>query len=183
MLDPARHLRTDRRDFLKLTAVGAATLTTVSTGAWLTGCAPSEAATGMKVLRPSDVELFRAMIPAVMKGKIAADDSEAIDRTLQSFDTLLDDLSWSVVDVLRQAFDVLSFAPTRALLAGQWSSWANASVEDAEGSLNRLRDSGIGLLNAIYAAVVRLVGSAYYLVPEYAAAHAAYPGPPQKVTS
>ena len=183
MLELDRTLRTDRRDFLKLSAAGAAALTTMSTGAWLSGCASSEAATGMKVLRASDVELFRAMIPAVMKGKIAADDSKAIERTLESFDVLLDNLSWSVVDVLRQAFDVLSFAPTRALLAGQWSSWANASVEDAEASLDKLRDSGIGLMNAIYAAVVRLVGSSYYLVPEYAAAHAAYPGPPQKVAT
>lgn len=183
MVDPTQPLRTDRRGFLKLTAAGAVTLTAVSAGASVVGCAPSRAASGFKVLRPSDVELFRAMIPAVMKSKIAADDTATIEAILQSFDTLLDDLSDSVVDVLRQAFDVMSFAPTRALLVGQWSGWDSASAQDAELALFRLRDSSIGLLNAIYAAIVRMVGSSYYLLPELAYRDAGYPGPPQRVTS
>ncbi len=182
-MDPTQPLRTDRRGFLQLTAVGAVTLTAVSAGASLVGCAPSQSASGFKVLRPGDVELFRAMIPAVMRRHIAADDTTSIDRVLQSFDTLLDDLSDSVVDVLRQAFDVMSFAPTRSLLAGQWSSWASASPQDAERALVRLRDSSIGLLNAIYAAIVRMVASSYYLVPELAYRDAGYPGPPQRVPS
>jgi hypothetical protein len=43
-----------------------------------------------------------------------------------------------------------------------------------------LRDSSIGLLNAIYAAVARLIISAWYLIPENAAT-TGYPGPPKKV--
>jgi hypothetical protein len=173
-------MRTDRRDFLKLTMVGAATLTTVSAGATLSGCTSSAPASGMKRLRPEDVELLRALTPAVMKGKITPDDDSAIDQTLQSFDTLMDDLSEPVVAGVQQAFDLLSFAPTRGLLVGQWSAWSKASLEDAESALMRLKDSSIGLLNAVYAAIIRLIVSAWYLIPENAAT-AGYQGPPKKV--
>lgn len=160
--------------------VGAAALSTMSAGAVLSGCTSSGPASGMKQLRPEDVALLRALTPAVMKGKIRPSDTAAIDQTLQSFDTLLDDLSEPVVAGVHQAFDVLSFAPTRGLMTGQWSAWSRASLTDAESALARLRDSGIGLLNAIYAAVIRLIISAWYLIPENAAT-TGYPGPPKKV--
>lgn len=135
----------------------------------------------MKHLRPEDLDLLRAMTPAVLRGKIAPDDTAAIDQTLRSFDTLMEDLSAPVVAGVLQAFDVLSFGPTRGLTTGQWAAWSKASLEDAERALTRLRESGIGLLNAIYAAVIRLIISSYYLIPE----HAASAGfrPPQKVTA
>ena len=130
--------------------------------------------------RVASRDLIRALTPAVMKGKVAPDDTAGIDSTLQSFDTLMDDLSEPVVLGVQQAFDLLSFAPTRGLLVGQWSSWSKASLEDAESALVRLKDSSIGLLNAVYAAVIRLIVSAWYLIPENAAT-AGYPGPPKKV--
>jgi len=173
-------MQTNRRDFLKLSMVGAAALSTMSTGAALSGCTSSGPASGMKQLRAEDLELLRALAPAVMKGKISPGDAAAIDQTIQSFDTLLDDLSTPVVVGVRQAFDVLSFAPTRGLMTGQWSAWSNASLEDAESALARLRDSGIGLLNAIYAAVIRLIISAWYLIPKNAVT-TGYPGPPKKI--
>lgn len=175
-------LRTDRRSFLKVSAAGAAALSTISAGAWVSGCSTDKAAAGMHVLRQSDAELLRAMIPAVMKGKITPQNSSGIDSTLQSFDVMMADLSPGVIKVVREAFDALTFAPTRALLAGQWGSWTGASLEDAESALARLRDSRLELLNAVYAAVIRLVASAYYLVPENALA-TGYPGPPTKVAS
>jgi hypothetical protein len=175
-------MQTDRRDFLKFSMAGAAALSTMSAGATLSGCTSSGPAPGMKLLRPEDVELLRALTPAVMKGKVARGDTAAIDQTLQSFDTLLVDLSEPVVAGVQQAFDVLSFGLTRGLTTGQWSAWSNASLEDAESALARLRDSGIGLLNAIYAAVTRLIISAWYLIPENAAT-TGYPGPPKKVAA
>jgi hypothetical protein len=173
-------MQTDRRDFLKLSIAGAAALSTMSAGATLSGCTSSLPASGMKQLRSEDLELLRALTPAVMKGKIGPSDTAAIDQTLQSFDTLLDDLSAPVVAGVYQAFDVLSFAPTRGLMTGQWSAWSKASLDDAQRALARLRDSSVGLLNAIYAAVIRLIISAWYLIPENAAT-TGYPGPPKKV--
>jgi len=175
-------MRSDRRDFLKLSVAGAAALSTMSAGATLSGCTSSGPASGMKLLRAEDVELLRALTPAVMKGKIGPGDTTQIERTLKSFDTLLVDLSEPVVAGVHQAFDVLSFGLSRGLMTGQWSSWSKASLEDAESALARLRDSGIGLLNAIYAAVIRLTISSYYLIPENALT-TGYPGPPKKVAS
>jgi len=174
-------MQSDRRDFLKLSMVGAAALSTMSAGATLSGCTSSGPTSGMKLLRAEDLELLRALTPAVMKGKVAPGDAAAMDQTLQSFDTLLVDLSEPVVAGVQQAFDVLSFGLTRGLTTGQWSAWSNASLEDAESALARLRDSGIGLLNAIHAAVTRLIISAWYLIPENAAT-TGYPGPPKKVS-
>jgi len=175
-------MQTDRRDFLKLSVAGAAALSTMSAGATLSGCTSAGPASGMKLLRPEDVELLRALTPAVMKGKIAPGDTTAIEQTLKSFDTLLVDLSEPVVAGVHQVFDVLSFGLSRGLMTGQWSSWSKASLDDAESALARLRDSGIGLLNAIYAAVIRLTISSYYLIPENALT-TGYPGPPKKVAS
>jgi hypothetical protein len=135
----------------------------------------------MRHLRPEDVALLTAMMPAVLKGKIDPADQAAIDQNLQSFDTLLADLSAPVIAGVLQAFDVVSFGPTRALTTGQWSSWSGASLADAESALVRLRDSSIGLLNAIYAALIRLIISAYYLIPENAAATGYRP--PRKVAA
>jgi len=173
-------MQTDRREFLKLSVAGAAALSTMSAGATLSGCTSSVPASGMKILRPEDIELLRALTPAVMKGKIAPGDSAQIHQTLQSFDTLMADLSEPVVVGVLQAFDVLNMGLTRGLTTGQWSAWSKASLGDAESALARLRDSGIGLLNAIYAAVIRLIASSWYLIPENALT-TGYPGPPKKV--
>lgn len=159
---------------------GAAALTTMSAGATLSGCASSSPASGMKVLRTEDVELLRALCPAVLRGAIAPGDTAKLDRELQSFDTLMFDLSAPVVAGVLQAFDVLNFGLTRGLTTGQWSAWSKASLEDADNALARLRDSSVGLLNAIYAAVIRLIISAWYLIPENGAS-TGYPGPPKKV--
>jgi hypothetical protein len=158
---------------------GTAALSTMSAGATLSGCTSGGPASGMKHLRPEDLDLLRAMTPAVLKGKIRPTDTAAIDQTLESFDTLMADLSAPVVAGVLQAFDVLNFGLTRGLTTGQWAAWSKASLEDAESALGRLRDSGIGLLNAIYAAVIRLIISSYYLIPENAASTGFMP--PQKV--
>ena len=159
---------------------GAAALSTMSAGATLSGCTSSGPASGMKILRPEDVELVRALTPAVLKGKIEPGDTERVGQLLQSFDTLMADLSEPVVAGVFQAFDVLNMGLTRGLTTGQWAAWSKASLDDAERALARLRDSSIGLLNAIYAAVIRLIISSWYLIPENALT-TGYPGPPKKV--
>jgi hypothetical protein len=172
-------MRTDRRDFLKVSVAGAAALSTVSVGATVSGCSSSTPASGMKFLRPEDVALLSALTPSILRGKVGPEDAKGIGAVLESFDTLLGDLSAPVVAGVLQAFDLLNLAVTRGLATGQWASWSKASVEDADRALARLRDSGIELLNAIYAALIRLTISAYYLIPEHAAATGYRP--PKKV--
>ena len=56
-----------------------------------------------------------------------------------------------------------------------------ASLDDTNNALTRLRNSKLNLLNAIYAATVRLVVSSYYLIPSNQAS-TGYPGPPKKIS-
>ena len=171
---------TNRRTFIKLSTSSALALSTMSTGVWLSGCAKSETAPGMRFLRPGDVEMLNVFVPSVLAGQIGPGETEKIAVVVQSFDRLLGGTSQLVVDLTMQAFDVLSFAPTRGLMTGQWSNWAGASVGDADKALGRLRDSNLNLLNAIYAALIRLIASSYYLIPSNQLA-TGYPGPPKKV--
>ena len=161
---------TDRREFLKLSLAGAATLSTVSLGASVSGCSSSSPASGMKHLRVEDVALLSALTPVIMAGKVGPDDQPGIASVVQSFDTLLDDLSPEVIAEVLQAFDLLNLGVARGLTTGLWRPWPKASYEEAQSALFRLRDSGIGLLNAVYGAIVRLTASAYYLIETNAAA-------------
>ena len=172
----------DRRQFIELSTAGAAFVALASSAAWMSGCAPKKRAAKMKVLRDKDVALVRALVPAVLIGRVAGNDASAIERVVVSFDRLLDGLSPAANDLAGQAFDALSFAPTRVAMAGQWSDWSKASVADAQAALNTLRDSRFELVNSVYAALVRLIGSAYYVLPE-SAASTGYPGPPKKVNA
>ena len=72
-------------------------------------------------------------------------------------------------------------AGVRTLVRRALPEYEVMETEDAESALARLRDSRIGLLNAIYAAVIRLIASSWYLIPENALT-TGYPGPPKKVT-
>lgn len=175
-------MKTDRRSFMKISAGGAVALSTMSTGAWLSGCTSTQAAAGMRFLRPEDVELLRAFVPSILAGQVGPGEPEKIDRVVQSFDELLGATSQIVVDLIMQAFDALNFMPARGLMTGQWAAWSAASVQDTDNALGRLRDSRIELLNAIYAAMIRMVASSYYLIPEYQRT-TGYPGPPKKVPS
>jgi hypothetical protein len=163
-------MRTDRRDFLKVSLAGAATLSTVSFGATISGCSSSTPAKGMKHLRAEDVAMLSALTPVVMAGKVSPDDQPGIQSVVQSFDTLLDDTSPAVIAIVLQAFDLLNLAPARGLATGLWRPWSKASYDDSASALFRLRDSGMELLNSIYAAIVRLTASSYYLIEENAAA-------------
>ena len=121
------------------------------------------------------------MVPAVLSGQVGPGESQKIASVVQSFDELLGSTSKLVVNLVLEAFDALTFMPTRGLMTGQWSSWANASVDDAGRALNRLRDSRFEMLNALHVALVRMIASSYYLIPENQVS-TGYPGPPKKVS-
>lgn len=172
-------MQTDRRGFMKISAGSAVALSTMSTGAWLSGCTSASTAPGMAFLRPEDIVMLEAFVPSILAGQVGPGETDKINGIIQSFDELLGSTSQIVVDLIQQAFDALSLAPARGLMTGQWSSWSKASVADTDRALARLRDSKIELLNAIYAAMIRMVASAYYLIPEYQRT-TGYPGPPKK---
>ncbi|HEV2607200.1 MAG TPA: hypothetical protein VGT79_04375, partial [Xanthomonadaceae bacterium] len=63
---------------------------------------------------------------------------------------------------LEQLFALLSFAPTRCLVAGVWSSWPQASRESVASFLMSWRDSRFALLRSGYGALHQLILAAWY---------------------
>lgn len=175
-------MHSDRRDFLKLSAAGATAASTLGGGVLLSGCSSPGPAAGFKHLRAEDVVLLRALMPAVLRGSMQPNDGAALDATVSSFDEVLDNLSQQVITGVQQAFDLMEISVARGLATGQWSGWENASRDDAESALLRLRDSSIEVLCAIYSAFIRLIISAWYAQPG-PMAETGYPGPPKKIAA
>ena len=70
---------------MKLSATGAVALSTLSTGAWLSGCTSSEVAPGMKYLRPEDVVLLNVFVPSVLAGQVGPGETEKINALQSSW--------------------------------------------------------------------------------------------------
>lgn len=163
-----------RRQFIRL---GLMTSATVGGAALLPGCASQSiversAADPVTILTDEQKQLFAALAPVIL-------DRESVDN--ESLIPALDEAVASLGDVNRAEFDtllsLLTFAPTRALAAGVWSDWPEASTKDKQEFLDGWRNSSLGLLNAGYIGLTKLTSSVYYGLPENRAA-SGYPGPP-----
>jgi hypothetical protein len=78
---------------------------------------------------------------------------------------------------IEQLFALLSFAPTRAVVAGVWSPWPDAAPASIGAFLDRWRDSRFALLRSAYGALHQLVFAAWYgNLSAWPAI--GYPGPP-----
>lgn len=167
-----------RRGLLKVGLVGGAFLATAGVTATLTGCSASTPATGMVVLRDSDLPCLKALIPVMLAGAVAAEQMpQAVAGTIQSLDNALAHLSPEMLKLTVQLFDVLALPITRGPLTGIWGSWESASADDVRTFLSRWQNSFIGLLKMGHASLLQLVMMAWYSRQE-AWAHCGYPGPP-----
>ena len=170
-----------RRSFLKLGLAGSLALGTVSLGAGLAGChrQAEAAAQGYKFLRNADLKLFRALIPAVVGSTMPADDAARESRAadiLRRIDLSCWHLNAPAQGELLKLFDLLNLGMTRRLAAGVASPWEQASVDEVDAFLNRWRSSSLGMFNAGYRVLSKLVAVSNYSIPA-AWASAGYPGP------
>jgi len=181
LLSDATALDNGRRSFLKLGVLGSLALGTVGLGAGLSGChrQVEAAAQGFQFLRDADLKLFRALIPAITNGTWPEDKTA---REARMLDVLrrIDGACWYLsapaqAEVLK-LFDLLNMGITRRLAAGVSGSWDQASVEDVDAFLNRWRSSSIGLFNAGYHVLNKLVVVSNYSIPAVWPL-AGYPGP------
>ncbi len=167
-----------RRGLLKVGLFGTAFLATAGVTATLSGCSASTPASGLAVLRASDLPFLRALIPVLLEGAVAPElMPRAIDGTVQSLDYSLDRVSPELLKLTVQLFDVLAMPITRGPLTGIWGSWENASGEDLRNFLGRWQNSSIGLLKMGHSSLLQLVMMAWYGRPE-SWVHCGYPGPP-----
>ncbi len=171
----------DRRGFLKLGFSATAAVGAVSLGAGLAGCHAREqaAAAGYGWLQDADLALFRALLPAVLPGLLpeadAARETAAV-ATLRAIDRSALRLGPPAQQELRKLLDLLNLAPTRRLLA-RVPLWAQTTPAEAGAFLDRWRNSSVGLFNAGYSALVKLVAASYFSLPA-SWPQAGYPGPP-----
>ncbi len=180
-MSPAQHINSGRRDFLRAGLFGTMALSTVSLTAMLTGCASAPPAAGMRVLRESDLVVLRALMPVVLDGAFPVDESreKVLTESLQLLDALLEGSSGAGQQQVRQLFDLMTFAPTRRLVAGLAQDWAHASPTEINDFLNAWRNSRIGLLRAGYLALTQMLTMNWYMQPRsWAAIHYV---PPQVV--
>lgn len=165
----------DRRSFLKLSLAGSAALSAAGLTAALSGCGGVQPpATGFQFLRAADVTLFRALIPQVLDS--IALDAAAAEECLHRIDLGCLLLGPPAQGEARKLFDLLNTGLLRRLSTGVSKPWDQASSEEIQAFLTRWHDSGVGLFNAGYRALVKLVCVSYFCMP-VSRTFSGYPGP------
>ena len=168
----------DRRQFLKLSAGGTATLALLGASSQLTGCSATViAAPGMQFLTPDDVALFTALLPVVNGAAYPAADAAVRDRALQRIDEACALLQAPARAELRKLIGLLHLRVFRRLVCGVSTGWDQASAGELTAFLQRWRDSRVGLFNAGYRALTKLAAVGWW---SQAASWpgSTYPGPP-----
>jgi len=168
-----------RRRFLRVGLAGTAILATVGVTSGVVGfrrVSTQASAEGFEFLRPSDVELFTTLVPAILGTALPAHNPQIIREIILRIDDTCKRLGSPNQKELGQLFDLLGFAPTRRLAAGIKQPWSDTSSTDAEAFLERWRNSSVSLFNAAYRVLTKLTANAYFAMPESFAA-SGYPGP------
>lgn len=158
---------TTRREFLKTGVAGALLLN-------VAGCSRAPGDDGRVVV-------LAALIPVFLEGALPAGGetrSELITRTIVGVEKAIAGLSLATQKEVGELFDLLSFAPTRMIVAGIWSPWPEATPQAIGEFLESWRHSRFDLLKSGYAALHDLIFGAWYARPDTWAA-INYPGPPK----
>jgi hypothetical protein len=89
-----------------------------------------------------------------------------ISESLQLLDNLLGRKQQAGQQQVHQLLDLMTFPPTRRLVAGVQHDWAQrASPDDVNSFLNKWRDSRFSLLRAGYLALTQMIAMNWYLQP------------------
>lgn len=179
---PQRPSRPSRRAFLKVGAGFSAAIACSALFPTLTGCTPADAPpqVGMAFLRPADVTLFRALLPAIASDLAAADAATRETRlaaAVKNIDGTIAAMDQNGRGELRKLLDLLASTPLRWAVAGVRTPWAQATPDAVRAFLARWRASRFETLNNAGGVVlVKLASVAYFVLPGTWAA-SGYPGP------
>ena len=178
---PPRLQRPSRRAFLKVGAGFSAALACSALFPTLTGCAPADAPpqAGMAFLRPADVTLFRALLPAIASDLATVDAATRETRlaaAVKNIDGTIAAMDQNGRGELRKLLDLLASTPLRWAVAGVRSPWEQATPDAVRAFLARWRASRFETLNAGGVVLVKLASVAYFVLPGTWAA-SGYPGP------
>lgn len=119
----------------------------------------------LKKLANKDAELIAALAPAVLKGALpdeAVARQVAINEVVEAFDRTVAGLSPAVQGEVQQLLSLLTFAPTRRLVAGVSKPWPEASEDEVSAFLADWQQSRFALLQQGYQALARVMIACWY---------------------
>ncbi len=166
-----------RRQFLKVGIGGAAVLAAAKLVYDLRP--PAHPPASAPPLPGADArDVVAALVPVVLAGALPAEEREAVvGRVSDDVLAAIAALPPAAQAELGELFALLSFAPSRFLLAGVRGAWRHASATQVHGFLERWRSSRFKLLQAGYHALNQLILAAWYANPKSWPA-TGYTGPP-----
>lgn len=172
-----------RRRFLKVGAAGAALLAFAHVANHMAdhpAGATTPGSLDLRALNGKSAELIAALAPVILAGGLPDDAvarTVAIGEVVDAMDRAVAGLSPAVQEEVQQLLSLLTFAPTRALVAGVWKPWREATAGDITAFLESWRNSRFGLLQSGYQAIKQLMQACWYGNP-LSWGKTSYPGPP-----
>ena len=155
-----------RRSFLK---VGALTVAAIGLGGWFASYLADRNARAVlgagATLGAQAQTMLAKLADAVLDGALPSDASQraqAIAKVVDTADKAVAGLPLYLQKEVQELFSMLGAAPTRALLIGQWSGWADATREDVASMLTGLRQSSVALRRVVYMSLRDMVTGSYY---------------------
>jgi hypothetical protein len=157
-------MKLSRRRFLQVGVLGAGVLAAASFLNRGTPV-PSTGSLDLRALDAKSASLIAALAPVILAGALPDDVTSrkiAINEVVEAFDRALSGLSPAVQAELQQLLGLLTFAPSRALVAGVWKPWHEASTDDVAVFLTSWRHSRFDLLQSGYQALKQLMQACWY---------------------
>ena len=179
----AVHFAPGRRRFLETGFAGAALLLLARRAAGARETSPTAAQPGsldLRALNAASAAFIAALAPVLLADGLPDDRDAriaAVNEVVEAMDRAVAGLSPPVQEEIQQLFSLLTFAPTRAVVAGVWTPWQAADAADIAAFLARWRDSRFALLRSGYQALKQLMQACWYGNP-LAWGRIGYPGAP-----
>ena len=165
---------TSRREFIRAGLLGGLLLAALRV-------VPAQAQQpgGRAALSAEQREVLAAIVPVLLAGALpeGAQHAPAVRAVVDGVEQAVSGLPPHLQVELDQLFTLLTFSPTRWLVAGVGSPWPRASAAEVSAFLESWRTSWLTLLQSGYHALDELVMAAWYARAESWPA-LRYPGPP-----
>lgn len=154
-----------RRTLLKVGVAGAGALVLARWMVTSRNSTPDESLNASaSALDPAARAIVAAIAPVLLEGALGDEQGsiEARAEVVAGVDRAVAGLPPASRKELQELFALLSFAPTRCLVAGIWSPWPQASRASIASFLVAWRDSRFDLLRSGYGALHQLIFAAWY---------------------
>lgn len=168
----------NRRQFIKTGVMGSAALAAV--GAWYGYRHHGAGRIEGPALDEDSLQVVAAVAAVLLQGVLAPQPQGAaqVRSVVEGVQRAVAGLAAAAQKEVRQLFALLTFAPTRSLVAGVGAPWADAGADEVAAFLHDWRYSRFELLRAGYAVLHDLTFGAWYGGPA-GWERIGYPGPPE----